>query len=94
MRVLQREGHHGRAQADPAGALGDRGQERERGRQPSRGDIEVVLGHPAGVEAELFGGHEQLNVVAVELAGLGRPVQMGEEPEAQRRGHEGPLSGR
>jgi hypothetical protein len=61
---------------DPPGPRGDGGQEGERGREPSGGRVEVVLGDPGRVEAEFLGGDEELHVVAVELVRRCGPMQV------------------
>jgi hypothetical protein len=55
-RVLVPDRHHGRAELEAAGPLGDRGEERER-----RGQVrlEVARPHPPGVVAQLLGVLEE-----------------------------------
>ncbi len=95
-RVLQREHRDRRAEPDPGGARGGVREEGPRGGQSAAAERNVVLGHPADVEAEFVGDHEQVLGVAVGAGEVGAaPLDVGEEAEPETgslAGHARPLS--
>ena len=81
--VFEGEDDDRRAQAQPARTRGDGGQEWEGGGQVAVDILEVVLGDPAGVEAELVGGLEDAEALAVGLVGVGSAAQVAHKPESK-----------
>jgi hypothetical protein len=82
-RVLEGQDDDGRAELDAPRTLRGGGQKRQ-GRRQSAGAIEkVMLGDPAGVEPERFGGLEQLQRDAVRVGRIGADVEVGQEAESR-----------
>jgi hypothetical protein len=80
--VFERQDDDGGAEPDPFRALGGCCEEREDRRQPTLAVQEVVLGDPAGVEAELFGQGEQVQGDPVGVGGVSAGLQAGEESKS------------
>ncbi len=97
--MVEGQHHHARAEADAARALGGGGQEHRRARDGAV-LVEVMLGHPEGVEAPLVRGLGLLEQLRVEVSG-GAPKLRGividdrEEAEAhQGAAPSSPMGGR
>ena len=81
--VFKGQDDDGGAEAQALRALADGGEEWEGGGQHAAQVLEVVLGDPDCVEAELVGGVKDLQVLAVGLIGVGAAAQMAQEAEAK-----------
>jgi pimeloyl-ACP methyl ester carboxylesterase len=82
-RVVQRQHVDQRAQPDPRGAHGRRGQEHVRGRGQAERRA-VVLGQVVDVEPVGFGVRDQVEPLAVQLSGLPRAVRVDPVEQAER----------
>jgi hypothetical protein len=85
-RRLERQRHDARAEHDPRGLRGGVGEQDERRGQAALVLVEVVLGHPRGVEADRLGRPDLLEGEAVAPVGARLVEHPGEEPEPRSWG--------